>query len=178
MNIYQEIPKYTYADYALWQGDWELIQGYPYAMSPSAKMGHQWVGTNIVANFTIALRKEKTTCGCKLLYETDWIISEETVVRPDISIVCQPINPNDFIRAAPVLIVEIASGSTRLKDRNTKFMLYQACGVKYYLLADPDKQQIEYFQLVNQQYQLQTNLTSFELHSHCLLNVSLQDVFE
>ena len=28
--------RYTYQDYLLWKGDWELVNGYPYAMAPSA----------------------------------------------------------------------------------------------------------------------------------------------
>jgi hypothetical protein len=28
-------PQFTYEDYSLWEGRWELIDGMPYAMSPS-----------------------------------------------------------------------------------------------------------------------------------------------
>ncbi len=28
-------PEYNYEDYKLWDGDWELIYGIPYAMSPA-----------------------------------------------------------------------------------------------------------------------------------------------
>ena len=31
------IEYYTYDDYLLWEGDWELICGYPLMMSPSVK---------------------------------------------------------------------------------------------------------------------------------------------
>jgi len=26
--------KYTYEDYKRWKGDWELIEGFPFAMAP------------------------------------------------------------------------------------------------------------------------------------------------
>jgi hypothetical protein len=29
------IPRCTYGDYERWEGDWELIGRYPYAMSPA-----------------------------------------------------------------------------------------------------------------------------------------------
>lgn len=175
----QEIPKYTYNDYKNWEGQWELINGYPYAMSPSAKNRHQIVGGNLITCFKLALRKNtQEQCICQILYETDWIINQDTVVRPDIAIVCGNLNPDDFIRIPPVLIVEIASESTRLKDRNTKFMLYEQCGVNYYLLADPEKKQLEYFQLVNNKYAQQNSVTSFSLNNNCIIETNLDDIFE
>ena len=33
--------RYTYQDYLLWKGDWELVNGYPYAMAPSPNINHQ-----------------------------------------------------------------------------------------------------------------------------------------
>jgi Uma2 family endonuclease len=179
MIPHQEVPRYNYTDYASWLGDWELIHGYPYAMSPSARIRHQLVSGNLFSHFKFALQEKKSICSCSILYETDWIISDDTVVRPDICMVCGNIDPDDFIRTAPVLIAELASKSTRLKDRNTKFALYQQAGVKYYLLVDPDKKQIDYFLLINQQYQQQSPITVFELYERCCtLPVSLQDIFE
>ena len=29
------VPYYTYEDYKKWQGDWELVEGVPYAMASS-----------------------------------------------------------------------------------------------------------------------------------------------
>ncbi len=34
------VPRYTYDDYARWKEDWELIDGYPYQLFPSAKWQH------------------------------------------------------------------------------------------------------------------------------------------
>ncbi len=36
-----ELDTYTYKDYKLWEGDWELINGHPQAMTPSPKYEHQ-----------------------------------------------------------------------------------------------------------------------------------------
>ena len=33
-------PHYTYEDYLLWEGRWELIEGMPYAMSPTPVIDH------------------------------------------------------------------------------------------------------------------------------------------
>ena len=53
-------------------------------------------------------------------------------------IVCGKIK-NDYLTFPPNLILEISSPSTRMKDRNTKYNLYEMCGVKYYIIADPEK---------------------------------------
>jgi len=35
MNVaHKYLPNYTYEDYCQWEGQWELIEGIPYAMSP------------------------------------------------------------------------------------------------------------------------------------------------
>ena len=41
------IPRYTYDDYKLWKDDWELIDGYPYSMGPSANGKHQDISGEI-----------------------------------------------------------------------------------------------------------------------------------
>lgn len=92
----------------------------------------------------MALRKAKETCTCEVLYKTDWRVTEDTVVRPDVMVVCETIQEN-FVTAPPSLILGILSPSTVLKDRNTKFNLYKACGVRYCLIADVGKKQIDFF---------------------------------
>ncbi len=37
----RDLPNYKYEDYKLWEGDWELIEGIPYAMAPSPFGTHQ-----------------------------------------------------------------------------------------------------------------------------------------
>lgn len=172
-------PHYTLADYNQWEGDWELIRGYPYAMSPSPRIKHQLVGRRFIHLVSEQLYgKKKEQCDCELLYETDWVISNDTVVRPDIAIVCGKLDANDVITTTPVLIVEIVSHSTRLADRNIKFQLYQQYGVKYYLMADPDAKTLEVFGLVNNQYAEVANEAPFWLNPLCSITLTPQQVFE
>ena len=73
--------------------------------------------------------KQKSACvvTAGVVYELDWIISDTTVVRPDIAIICD--KTGDFITSPPALIIEIISPSTALKDRQVKFDIYQEQGV-------------------------------------------------
>jgi Uma2 family endonuclease len=169
------LPQYTYTDYEKWEGDWELIRGFPYAMSPAPQRRHQYVGGQFVYTAVEALKKKGATCNCEVLYESDWIISDTTVVRPDVMIICNT-PPSDFVRTPPVLILEILSPATRLKDRNLKFKLYEENGVKYYLMADPEKNSMEIFTLKNNRFE-ETNVALFQLAENCLVDLEIKNIW-
>ena len=177
MNTVIPIPRYTYNDYQQWEGDWELIGGYPFAMSPSPISKHQLLASAFEYELVKGLKKNRKDCLCKLYHETDWIISEENVVRPDICIVCGPVGLNDHIRIPPVLVVEIFSPATRMKDRNTKFRLYEETGVKFYLMADPDLKKVEVFELIDNQYKEMPDKTAFQLTKNCLIEINSDELF-
>jgi Uma2 family endonuclease len=173
----QDIPHYTYKDYELWDGDWELIKGFPYAMAPAPEWIHQEVGGTFLYLVKTAFDKNNNSCGCKVLYECDWRVSDDTVVRPDVMIVCDPIE-GKYPTKPPVLTLEILSPNSILKDRNTKFNLYKAYGVKYYLIANIDKKEIEYFILQDNNYRQVYNLTEFQFSQDCIINVDLSGLFQ
>lgn len=162
------IPTYTVNDWKLWKGDWELIKGNPVPINPPLNK-HQLLAGDLLTYFNIALRKNKPLCNCRVLYEQDWIIDETNVVRPDILIACGNIDPNSHITKPPVLIVEIFSNSTQLKDRNTKFNLYEFCGVKYYLMADPDTNSVEVYELTDNKYKQIFSPFNFKISETCLI---------
>lgn len=169
------LPHYTYKDYEKWEGDWELIRGFPYAMSPAPNRRHQFIGGQFVYIVIDALRKNSPACNCEVLYESDWIINEHTVVRPDVMIVCDAA-PSDFVRVPPVLVLEIFSASTRLKDRNLKFKLYEESGVKYYLMADPEQNKVEVFALKNNRFE-ETASTAFQITDACMIMLDLNSIW-
>jgi Uma2 family endonuclease len=169
------LPQYTYKDYEKWEGDWELIRGLPYAMSPAPQRRHQYVGGQFVTLANNALRNSEADCSCEVLYESDWIISDTTVVRPDVMIICN-VPPSDFVRVPPVLVLEIFSASTRLKDRNLKFKLYEESGVKYYLMADPERNTLEGFQLRHNRFE-ETSVSVFQLTDTCSIALDLSRIW-
>ncbi|WP_446010048.1 Uma2 family endonuclease [Candidatus Electrothrix sp.] len=129
----RELPQYTYEDYTNWEGRWELIQGIPYAMSPSPSYTHQRISQKIARLLDEAL---DDCASCQAVLPVDWKISDDTVVQPDNMVLCyQP--QGSFLIKAPSLIFEILSPSTSSKDRITKFNLYEEEGVDYYCIVDP-----------------------------------------
>lgn len=70
--------------------------------------------------------------------------------EPDLVVILNT-NPGTFheqyFEGAPDLIVEVISPSTRALDRHTKFVEYEAAGVREYWLIDPEREYAEFFQL-------------------------------
>ena len=170
-------PYYTYEDYCQWEGNWELIEGMPYAMCPAPVPAHQSVSTLLSFEFVKALKACKK---CKVFQPLDWRIGEDTVVQPDLLVVCNKIEKK-FLDFPPVLVVEILSPATASKDRGEKMELYQLQKVKYYLIIDPQFKKVEIYEYINAQYEpvaINTDQYTFNLHPDCSVEVTLSDIWE
>ena len=140
----EDLPHYTYDDYAQWQGRWEVISGIPYAMAPSPVMKHQRLSMKIAFQLDILLEN----CGnCSTYQAIDWQITEDTVVQPDVLVVCGEYTEREKLLIPPVMVVEILSPSTARKDKTLKYQLYENAGVKYYCLVDPETNSAVVFEL-------------------------------
>ncbi len=171
-------PHYTYDDYCQWEGRWELIEGMPYAMSPAPVPEHQNVNGNIYIEFKNALKKGCKKC--KVYLPLDWKIADDTIVQPDILIICKKVDKK-FLDFAPALVAEILSPSTASKDRNEKMELYQEQKVKYYLIVDTQFKKIEIYQIGNNKYELislNPATYTFEIEENCFAVVNFSDIWD
>ena len=141
------LPQYTVSDWEQWEGHWELINGVPYAMSPLPGRRHQRVSARI----TTELQLKITFDACHAYPPIDWKIDENTVLAPDVSVVCGEWETHQ-LTYPPVIIFEILSPSTAIKDRNLKYEVYELKGVKYYVIVDVHQHTAEVYQLNNQKY--------------------------
>lgn len=137
--------RYTVEDYQRWTGDerWELIHGVPFCMSPAPRLPHQ----RIVGDLYTVIRAHLADSPCEpfvspidlylpLQNETG---QEDTVVQPDIAVVCDPAKLHEGgIRGAPDLVIEVLSDSTAYRDLNEKKHLYEQTGVREYWVINPD----------------------------------------
>lgn len=144
-------PQFTYEDYCQWEGRWELIEGMPYAMSPAPAPLHQIINANLSSIFSISLSRDCSQCRAYI--PIDWKINENTVVQPDLLIVCKKIEKN-FLDFLPKLTLEILSPSTAFKDRHEKYELYEEQGVRYYIIVDPKFRKMEIYELTEGKYRL------------------------
>ena len=157
MNSPQLTPNqhYTAADYLKWNDGqrFELLHGVVRAMSPAPSWTHQIISSNLEFEIKSYLRSKKR---CQVVYApVDVFLSDDTVVQPDIIVVCDPqkIEKRGCV-GAPDLVVEILSPATAKLDWNDKFKLYEAAGVREYWIVNPEEQFVHVFQLVDGKFQL------------------------
>ena len=178
-TAYKILPHYTYADYLHWEGKWELIDGIAYAMSPAPNMRHQHISGKLYLALTNALAN--STCNCTAFLPIDYKIAEDTVVQPDVLVVCNPQMAGKVLEQTPALVAEVLSPSTALKDRNSKYHLYEEAGVPYYLIIDHEKSLVEVYRLADGAYQLES-VNPKELYtfyfSGCSTSILLDDIWQ
>ena len=139
---------HTYADIRTWDERVELIQGEAYLLASPSRI-HQRISLAIAVQLGSYL--EGKTCEVYAapfdvrLFEKDGDRPEDvdTVVQPDLCVVCDPGKLDDAgCRGAPDLVIEILSPSNRRHDRVVKLDLYQRSGVREYWVVDPENQSV------------------------------------
>jgi Uma2 family endonuclease len=78
-SAHRYLPNYTVDDYQRWEGDWELWQGIPVAMTPSPFGRHQAIAARLVTLLNNAV--EQTRCNAIVMAEIDRIVTNHTVCR-------------------------------------------------------------------------------------------------
>lgn len=139
--------RYTYADYLTWQFREmvELIRGKVVQMSPAPSAAHQRISgslNRIISTFLLGKPCEVFAAPFDVRLplppgkQTDDKV--DTVVQPDLSIICDPAKIDDRgCNGAPDWIIEILSQSTSQVDLTDKFEVYQYAGVREYWIIHP-----------------------------------------
>ena len=143
------LPRYTVKDYEKWEGDWELIDGVPYALA-SPSMRHQRLVGYLFFLIEKQLRENEECEECITTIDTDYIVNDYTVLRPDIAAVCN--EKGEKITKTPKLVIEVVSPSSKRMDEEIKPKIYSTEGVEYYLLAYPESGEIKGFRLEKDRY--------------------------
>src|SRR5919107_2518129 len=127
-------------------GRWELIDGEPLEMTPSADESSS-VGATIITLLGSFVRPR----GLGRLYGADGgfiLFPDRPTVRvPDATFVRAERMPKgqarkSFPRLAPDLVVEILSPSDRASDVVANLEMYQEAGVRLIWLIDPDNETV------------------------------------
>lgn len=151
---------YTLADVLSWddQEHWELISGVPVMMAPPVRI-HQKIVSEInrqLGNYLEGKKCEVYPAPFAVrLFEQEGDSTKDvnTMVEPDISVICDPGKLDDIgCKGAPDLVMEVLSPSTQRHDRVTKFNLYARAGVREYWLVDPALKTAQSFILEDKHY--------------------------
>ena len=140
--------KYTYADYLTWQFKErvELIRGYVVRMSPAPNVRHQRISGFIFRKIGTFL--EGKTCevfsapfDVRLPLPPHKVKGDviNTVVQPDIVVVCDPSRLDEHgCIGPPDIVVEVLSPGNTRREMKDKLELYQSAGIPEYWVVDPD----------------------------------------
>ena len=167
------VPRYTVSDYQHWEGDWELVEGVPIAMSPSPLGPHERAVARIARKLGNLL--EEMESNCETYAGLDWIVNNENVFRPDVMVVCGE-QPEKHLEKPPVIAVEVLSSSTRLLDLGSKRRIYGDNGVAVYLIVDVEKKSIEIVDFAKDTTVEVNDIAKFEA-GELKLELNLEDVF-
>ena len=171
------IESYTYDDYKNWEGEWELIDGVPLAMSPAPTKKHQALASTLIATIYNQLENCKE---CELLAKIDYKVNSDTILKPDIVLTCGETSENYLIKA-PQIVVEIISKSTAKRDEKYKFQIYEQEKVKYYILVYPDDLVAKIYQLKNSKFDKEGDFTiesyNFD-NTTCKISLNFNKIFK
>ena len=148
MSAILQKKRLTEQDYLTFEATSELkneyVDGDCYAMSGASEK-HNLITLNIAST----LRNAARGSGCKTFVNDMKCRLEQGrfYYYPDVMLVCEPSDNAEFYKEQPCLVAEVQSPSTERVDRHEKWQAYsQIPSLRYYLLADSQQKNVDYFQ--------------------------------
>lgn len=158
---YTEYGRYTYADYLTWEIDHmvELIKGKVFRQAAAApRRIHQELVLKIGSQLSGLLKGNKCKAyiapfDVRLPVKSRKHEDINTVVQPDICVVCDPEKLDDLgCVGAPDLIMEILSPSNNKKELQNKYEVYEESGVLEYWIIHPYEKTLLVYTLTDGKY--------------------------
>ena len=145
-TVAQSAPKLTYDDLVLFPDDGkrhELIDGVHF-VTPAPNTRHQVIAFNLALALGGFVKQQRL--GRLFFAPFDVVLSRHDVVEPDLIFVSAAraeVLTSAHAVAAPDLVIEILSPSSRRRDEVLKRDLYEARGVAEYWLIDPESETVK-----------------------------------
>jgi Uma2 family endonuclease len=142
---------------------YELIEGVLIA-TPAPGAAHQTCAAWIWSLLRAATGPEHLV----LMAPFDWVAGPHTLLQPDVLVALRAdvaVTGDKRLERTPLLVVEVASPSTRMVDRGTKRLAFEAAGVPVYWIVDPDVPSLTVLRLADGTYGEETTVTSDEAYS-------------
>lgn len=139
MDVTDALPRsrpLTYADLRHMPDDghrYELVDG-TLLVTPAPRTRHQLAVVALLRALADAAPDDLVA----LVAPFDYVVSDVTVLEPDLLVARRAELGEDNLRHTPVLVVEVLSPSTRHVDLGTKRLAFEAAGVPSYWVVDPD----------------------------------------
>jgi len=117
----------------------EMIDGQTYMFARPSKE-HADIQGNIFAMFFNHFRQNKKKCVIRS--EAELYIDEKNYVVPDLMVFC-----HNHSKDIPLIVIEILSKSTYIRDIGIKMKKYAGTGVKEYWIIDPKHRTVSVYVL-------------------------------
>jgi Uma2 family endonuclease len=176
--------QFNYAQYLISEDDYlqgervadskhEYLDGEVYAMA-GASENHNLLALNIASE----LRSKLKGSSCRTFIADMKVKAEHAFFYPDVMVVCERDDANEFYKQAPVIIVEVLSKATRKFDQTLKRQRYQALpSLEEYVLIEQDKGEIEVFRR-RDGWQASYYYLGDEIHFYSLdVTVAVADIY-
>lgn len=132
----------------------ELIDGKVFEM-PAPSLMHQIILSRLLRKlFAYPNTEDKI-----VPYLIDLVLSEDTVLQPDIVYLSEKPERLDKIFSIPEMVIEVVSPSTFKRDLTDKMKLYERHGVEEYWLVFPLEKTIMVYELTENGYELFSSAT-------------------
>lgn len=151
----------------------EYIDGEVFAMAGASENRNLLTG-----NFATEIKNQLKGKPYKTFMSDMKVKVEESFFYPDVMVVCQEDNANDYYKTSPIIIVEVLSNATRRFDKTHKLSAYQQiASLEEYVLIEQNFSEIQVFNRKNHwqssYYYLGDSITFASLN----VTVSLEDIY-
>lgn len=151
----------------------EYIAGEVFALA-GASRNHQ----RLVGNLHTTLNQYLTDKGCEPFANELKIKAERCFFYPDLVVVCDDAQGDEYYTEKPTLIVEVLSKTTRRMDKTTKLAAYKTLpSLQEYVLIEQDHAEIEIFRR-SQNWFAEHYFLGDELHLESIgLTIGVADIY-
>jgi Uma2 family endonuclease len=159
---------WTYEEYLRLPDDgnrYEIVEG-ELLVTPSPLKQHQ-VALQMLSHLFLGYLESHPVGQC-FIAPFDVILSANTVVEPDLLFVTKErlsVATEKGLTAAPDLVVEVLSPTTRRRDLGVKRQAYAKHGVREYWIVDPEARSVEIYVLRRRVFVKKVEATSGEVES-------------
>jgi len=156
----------------------EYIAGNVYAMAV-ASATHNLISGNVFRELSINLKQKNSPCD---IFSSDMKVkvsrNSTSFFYPDVMIVCDTNNEDEYYQNFPVIIVEVLSKSTRKNDKKLKKLAYfNIPTLSEYVIIEQDYCEVEVFRK-NQHWQSDNYFLGDEITFESIdTTISVEDIY-
>jgi Uma2 family endonuclease len=153
----------------------EFVGGDVYSMV-GASEGHNLIAMNVATALHAHLRRT----GCRVFAGTMKLRIGDDFYYPDVFVACDRNDADPYFKRRPLLIVEVLSPGTAVRDSEDKLIAYQAVdSLREYVLAEQDRREVRIHRRTGNGWESTTYTGTAKVPLESVdLSLSLDEIYE